>query len=524
MNANDSTPHLASGTAAAPAVLLPYQQEAIALSHANPLFVSEKSRRTGLTYAFAADSVLTAAAARGGSDVFYLAFNFDMTREFIGYAAEFAKAFDIVAPPQEFLFDDGSEKGIKAFRVDFPSGHAVVALTSKPRSLRGRQGVVIIDEAAFHDELEELLKAALALLMWGGRVIVISTHNGASNPFNELIEGIRGGKRKGAVQRLTLEEALAQGLYKRICLRTGKIWSPEAEAAWEADLRATYGDAASEELDVIPARGSGTYLPRATIEACMTPDYPVVRLTCPDGFELKPREWRETYIRDWFADTVTPVLRTFDPNRRSFFGQDFARSSDLSFVAAGQIDPSTILHCRLALEMRNVPFRDQKLILDLLVRGMPMFSTATMDGRGNGQQLAEDMADDWGQDRIIAEMDNANTYLRKMPRMKARFDDQTILLPRSEPIVEDLRLIKLVKGVPMVVDRVADKADGAKGKRHGDGAIGLMNLVAAADMDVQPIDLHALGAMRSEVGEFVTTGTGFGTIARRDTFGQRGSW
>ena len=38
----------------------------------------------------------------------------------------------------------------------------------------------MIDEAAFHDDLPELLKAALAFTMWGGVVRVISTHNGAT--------------------------------------------------------------------------------------------------------------------------------------------------------------------------------------------------------------------------------------------------------------------------------------------------------------------------------------------------------
>jgi phage FluMu gp28-like protein len=52
--------------------------------------------------------------------------------------------------------------------------------------------------------------------------------------------------------RLTLADALADGLFKRICLRTGQEWSPEAEAKWEASLRKRYGDAAEEELDVIP--------------------------------------------------------------------------------------------------------------------------------------------------------------------------------------------------------------------------------------------------------------------------------
>lgn len=38
------------------------------------------------------------------------------------------------------------------------------------KKLRGMQGVVCIDEAAFHEKLAEVLKAALALTMWGAKV------------------------------------------------------------------------------------------------------------------------------------------------------------------------------------------------------------------------------------------------------------------------------------------------------------------------------------------------------------------
>ncbi|WP_327752921.1 hypothetical protein VVT58_15550 [Sphingobium sp. SJ10-10] len=225
------------------------------------------------------------------------------------------------------------------------------------------QGVVLIDEAAFHDDLDELLKAALALLMWGGSVIVISTHDGTDNAFNGLIEEIRAGKRKGKVMRITLADALKDGLFKRICLRSGKEWSPEAERAWEADIRATYGDAAEEELDVIPARGSGVYLSRAMIKAAMSPLYPVIRLTCPNGFEQQSDEYRQDFVREFLESEVGPWLRDFDPLRRSFFGQDFARNGDVSPIAAGQLDEHLNLVCRFILEMRNVPFREQEFVL-----------------------------------------------------------------------------------------------------------------------------------------------------------------
>lgn len=63
------------------------------------------------------------------------------------------------------------------FVVYFDSGFKVQALSSNPSNLRGMQGTVIIDEAAFHDRLAEVLKAALALTMWGAKVRLISTHN-----------------------------------------------------------------------------------------------------------------------------------------------------------------------------------------------------------------------------------------------------------------------------------------------------------------------------------------------------------
>src|SRR4051812_2544051 len=105
----------AAPAAELPALLLPYQAEAIKQSHGAEFMVIEKSRRTGISYAFAAEAVLLAAPASRPQNVYYLAYNLDMTREFIGYCAEFAKAFNEAATASdEFLFDDGSEKGIKA--------------------------------------------------------------------------------------------------------------------------------------------------------------------------------------------------------------------------------------------------------------------------------------------------------------------------------------------------------------------------------------------------------------------------
>lgn len=102
--------------------------------------------------------------------------------------------------------------------------------------MRGKQGFVLIDEAAFHDDLAEVLKAAFALLIWGGKVLILSTHDGEDNPFNELINDIRAGKKPYKLLRCTFDDALKDGLYQRICKKTGKEWSADAERKWRQDI------------------------------------------------------------------------------------------------------------------------------------------------------------------------------------------------------------------------------------------------------------------------------------------------
>lgn len=527
-------------------LMLQYQKETIAASDEHQLLLVEKSRRIGLSYGIAAGALLWAGEAEKPQNVYYMGYNLDMAREFIGYVAFFAEKFDKVRvslPPQEaelqmmeqredgsfdpgtgnvsvaddhggFLFSDGSTKGLKAFRVDLPSGKAIVALPSTPRAVRGKQGIFIFDEAAFHDDLEGLIKAALAALMWGGRVIIISTHDGDDNYFNQLIGEVRGGKRGGHVIRITLADALAQGLYQRICLVQGKPWSLEAEQAWEAELRRTYGDAADEELDVIPARGRSSYLLRPVIEACQRSEYPVLRKNCPKDFEQRPMDQREAFFADWFAEDIAPELDKFDPYKSTFVGQDFARSGDLTAIAVGQYDELGDLHCRFMIELRNAPFTQQQDLMVQLLEAVPNFSSAYLDARGNGQQISEYLVDMFGE-AVVAVMASQKTYLAMMPRLKQRLEDRTLAIPRADGITEDLRLIKLVKGVPTIVERTNVKEDGAKAQRHGDTAIALMHLVAAADQDIVPVELHSAGERSSfadrGAGAFGGTAGGIGT-------------
>lgn len=259
------------------AVLLGYQRRVVSeLLRGTAVVVVEKSRRIGLTWAIAAFAVMkaSASASAGGDHVFYMGYEKDMAIEFIEACAMWARAFSTLAGSvDEELIEDMDEEGrskhIQAYRIRFASGFRIVSLPSVPRAFRGKQGVVILDEAAFHDKIAEKIKAALALLMWGGQVIVISTHDGVNNAFNLLVEEMRDGTRPGRLFRITFDDAIADGLYERMAEVYAIRGKPiEAKEQFIAGIRAYYGDDAAEELDVIPAQGEGTLINLQALAAC----------------------------------------------------------------------------------------------------------------------------------------------------------------------------------------------------------------------------------------------------------------
>ena len=284
------------------------QHQADWLADDSDLKLASKGRRTGITYAEALDDTLVAAAKRsaGGMNVFYIGDTKDKGREFIGYVAHFAKIVaKELATVEEFMFEDeredGSSRFIAAFRVRFASGFRVEALSSRPENIRGLQGLVVIDEAAFHKDVRGVLDAVNALLIWGGKIRVISSHNGVLNPFNELIREARAGKVPFSVHDIPFGLAVQNGLYKRVCLMTGKTWSPEAEAKWEANIRNAYGArqaAMRQELDAIPADAEGAALTRVQIEQASRPGIPIVRIRYDDDFKTLDPELRRRQALD----------------------------------------------------------------------------------------------------------------------------------------------------------------------------------------------------------------------------------
>jgi len=459
-------------------VLLGYQGRSLQLLASTALLVIEKSRRIGLTWGLAAHAALTAATRKssGGMNVWYMGYDKDMATEFIDVVAMFARAFGIAAAEkdEEIFSIDGED--VTAFRIRFASGFKVVALPSVARVLRGKKGLVIVDEAAFHKNLAEVIKAALALLIWGGKVVIVSTHDGVDNPFNLLLDDIRAGKRKGLTHRITFDEALADGLYERVRLVSPPGAVPPKEE-WIGDIRATYGEDAEEELDCVPKSGAGAWLKPEDVAACEHAE------------AGRPEHYQKGLV---------------------FIGRDVARRGDKAVIWPFEL-VNGVLWLRERYEERNVRFDAQDEVFDRMFQSYRV-AKALIDQTGMGEKVVEDAQKRHGNLRVEGVIFSGPAKLDLATSLRQRIESCTIRFPHDPVIRADFRAIKRTggSGTGLVEE----------GTVHADLFWAAALAARAAEIGAVKIDFQATGERRRALDAFGETrhaamlaDTGFGAIA-----------
>ena len=437
-------------------LLLGYQQVAVdTLFTGVSLLVIEKSRRIGLTWGLASYAALRAAAqaSAGGQNVWYMGYNLDMAREFVDTCAMWARAFGIAAEAQDEEILEVEREKVQAFRIRFASGFKIVALPSVARALRGMQGIVIIDEAAFHTDLAEVLKAAIALLMWGGQVIVVSTHDGVANPFNLLLDDVRGGRRKGTPLTISFNDAIAAGLYERVALAAeikGRQILPKE--AWIADIRDTYGEDAEEELDCIPRSGAGSWLDVQALSACEHPD------------AGKPELYSGGLV---------------------YVGRDVARRRDLSVIHAFELVGDVLWLRRRWLE-RGATFKAQDDVFDEIFAQWRV-TQAWIDQTGMGEKVVEDAQGRHGTYRVQGVLLTGPNRLDLAIALKQRVDDCKIRIPPDAALRADFRAIKKQGGISGSISLVNE------GEVHADEFWASALACRAAGTPIQQFAYDAVG-------------------------------
>lgn len=448
--------------------------------------VCEKSRRTGITWAEAADAALNGSMSQeaGGCNTFYVGSNKDMSREFIDACAMWSKAYGLAASEiaEETIVDD-DKKDILTFVIYFTSGYKIQALSSNPKNLRGMQGNVIIDEAAHHDDLKALIKAASPLRMWGGKIRVISTHNGNENLFYELIEDIRKGKRKGSVHTITLDDACRDGLYQRICQVTRKQWSAANEDEWKRDLLTSCAteDDALEEYYCVPQNGAGAYIPFVLIERAANDSHYIARFTMPRGHMQWTEDERKRVVLEFCETELKPALARLNPEKRHAYGQDFARSGDLSVIGVGSIEQDTRRALEVTIELRDVPYNQQRQIAIYVIEHTPRLVGIATDSTGNGGYLGEALLLRYGDSLVDAIHITDSFYREWSPKYKSLYESGYISIPRDEDIIADQRKIQNIRGIPKI-DKAKNKGKDGK-QRHGDSAGAYLMFTRASYME-----------------------------------------
>lgn len=462
-------------------VFFPYQVKWLMDDY--PVKIAEKSRQIGFTFATAAMAALEA-AKNGGRHTYYIGYNKAMASEFIADVAYWASVLNLsvadVRDDQQVFVRNKRENSVFIYKVDFASGKSVTALSSQPENLRSKRGNIIIDEAAFHKNLPALTKSALALTMWGGKVLIISTHDGDTNPFAQLINDVRIGKEDARLHKSTFMQAVDQGLYERIALKEGLPTGDEARDAWVKAMYRRYGDDAAEELDVIPSRGSSAYIPVQLIERAMSKECELIRLALPDEFAHMPEYERDIEINRWFAINVEPLLRRLPPNLRHYMGGDFGRTIDKSVFAVLTEEPNMDYTTPVMVELHNVPFESQWLILSSMIPMVPRLQRATLEARGNGEPIAERAAQKFSIVNMVRTTDRY--YEMYMPTFKSAFEEARLKIPSHTDVLQDIRSIDVERGIPKIgKDKRRRGTDGLT--RHGDSAMALFFAYSGIDLN-----------------------------------------
>ncbi len=222
---------------------------------------------------------------------------------------------------------DGSDATYKQFEVIYPGGSRITALPANPDTARGFSSNVLFDEFAFHANSKAIWGAAFPIISKGWKARVVSTPNGKTNKFYEIMTEV---PTIWSRHTVNIHQAVAEGLDRNIDeLRAGlgdpDLWAQEYELQWR--------DEASAWIDY------------DLIAACETAGY-----------------GRKRYMEFDINRQLTVCVETGEPlpplRGPVYVGMDIARKKDLTCIwVAERI--GDVLYPREMIIMRRAPFAAQ---------------------------------------------------------------------------------------------------------------------------------------------------------------------
>ena len=348
---------------------LPYQEAWI--NDDSPLKVAEKSRRVGFTYA-SSYRMFQKCMRRGKGFTQWVSSRDRLTAQELirDYIAMWCKLANVAAQglTGENVEVIDTEKDITAFVCSFPNGARIVSLSSTPEAFAGKGGDVFLDEVDLHRDSGALIDMAYPCIMWGNQLEMVSAYRvdgSKDTPFARLVaEAKKDNPQHASLHRVTIHDAVAQGLVEKINAKSGRHQTREeflqqtragcrTLAAWESQFECKVQDA------------GGKLLPVKVLAPC-----------------------------EMDAADIADIERRF-PDAPRFAGFDIARRRHASAWSEWlKVGVSYFLVCRETFH--DMEFEAQRKFIEAkMSRYARRISRLAMDATGLGMETAEWAAKTW---------------------------------------------------------------------------------------------------------------------------------
>jgi phage FluMu gp28-like protein len=215
---------------------------------------------------------------------------------------------------------------------------------------------------------------------------------------------------------------------------------------------------------------------------------PVLRWKRDRDWSLLDEATRRAECEAWLRDTLRPALAGLRQDRAWAVGMDFALVQDLSVIWPALIEQDTSLRTPFTIELRTIPYEQQKMILWELLSALRRKRGVALDARGNGMVLAQETASRFG--AVVHQVMLTEAWYREhMPPLRRAFEEGTIDVPQDEDTIDDFPMLRMVRGVIRVPDKRQRTEDG---DRHGDAAMAAALMHFASRQDAEAYGYQAV--------------------------------
>lgn len=437
---------------------LPYQQRW--LDDKSKIKIWEKSRRIGATYVQSYEDVRDC-INKSVPAVWFSSADESAAKEYIDYCEKWVKLFHATAKRLgEVIIDN--EKDIKALVIEFSNGTKIHALSSNPKSFRSKGGKVVLDEFAFHNNPEELWKAARPCITWGFPLRILSTHNGQNCLYYKFIDQVLKGKLNWSHHKTPIQLAVSEGLVDKIYQRKTTLQEQEE---WMANEKDNCFDEYTwlQEYCCIAVDEASAFLPYDLIATCELED----------------------------------ILRPLEDLKHDFYvGVDIGRLKDLTVIwVLEKIE--NIKYTRLVIELTKMPFHKQEEILHEIL-SHKLFRRDCQDDTGIGMQMTENAQVKFGKFRVEGVTFTNRVKEDLAYRLRTEFENKTVFIPSRHEIREDLHSVRRITTTSNNIRFDADRSDNG----HADRFWALALALHAADNGSG--DIHISTRKRRESFDMVS--------------------